>query len=250
MIKVNNLSKTFNGNIAISDISFEINSGNICGYIGTNGAGKSTTVKILTGALDFDSGSVFVNNINVKSNPIEVKKIIGYVPENANLFNSLTPVEYLTFIGKIYDIPDVSLKKRIDTFANYFKFQEFLNQSLGVLSKGNRQKILISSALLHNPDVIFFDEPLNGLDANAIFSFQDLTSLLSKNGKTIFYCSHLLDMIEKISDKIILLDKGKIVVDSPTSELKKSDGYSNLENIFKSLDQTETEKISFSDLYN
>lgn len=250
MIKVNNLSKSFNGNIAISDISFEINSGNICGYIGTNGAGKSTTVKILTGALDFDSGSVFVNNINVKSNPIVVKKIIGYVPENANLFNSLTPVEYLTFIGKIYDIPDITLKKRIDTFSNYFKFQEFLNQSLGVLSKGNRQKILITSALLHNPDVIFFDEPLNGLDANAIFSFQDLTSLLSKNGKTIFYCSHLLDMIEKISDKIILLDKGKIVVDSPTSELKKSDGYSNLENLFKSLDQTETEKISFSDLYN
>lgn len=250
MIKVNNLSKSFNGNIAISDISFEINFGNICGYIGTNGAGKSTTVKILTGALDFDSGSVFVNNINVKSNPIVVKKIIGYVPENANLFNSLTPVEYLTFIGKIYDIPDITLKKRIDTFSNYFKFQEFLNQSLGVLSKGNRQKILITSALLHNPDVIFFDEPLNGLDANAIFSFQDLTSLLSKNGKTIFYCSHLLDMIEKISDKIILLDKGKIVVDSPTSELKKSDGYSNLENLFKSLDQTETEKISFSDLYN
>lgn len=250
MIKVNNLSKSFNGNIAISDISFEINSGNICGYIGTNGAGKSTTVKILTGALDFDSGSVFVNNINVKSNSIDVKKIIGYVPENANLFNSLTPVEYLTFIGKIYDIPDITLKKRIDTFSNYFKFQEFLNQSLGVLSKGNRQKILITSALLHNPDVIFFDEPLNGLDANAIFSFQDLTSLLSKNGKTIFYCSHLLDMIEKISDKIILLDKGKIVVDSPTSELKKSDGYSNLENLFKSLDQTETEKISFSDLYN
>ncbi|HRE39913.1 MAG TPA: ABC transporter ATP-binding protein [Ignavibacteria bacterium] len=250
MIKVNNLVKSFNGVNAISDISFEISAGEICGYIGTNGAGKSTTVKILTGAMDFDSGTVFVNNLNVKENPIEVKKIIGYVPENANLFNSLTPFEYLEFIGKIFEIPENILKKRIDVFSQFFKFQEFLKQSLGVLSKGNRQKILITSALLHNPEVIFFDEPLNGLDANAIFSFQDLTSELSKNGKTIFYCSHLLDMIEKISDKIILLDKGKIVVDSPTLELKKSDGYSNLENLFKSLDKAETEKITFSDIYN
>jgi len=165
----------------------------------------------------------------------------------------------LEFIGKIFEIPENILKKRIDVFSQFFKFQEFLKQSLGVLSKGNRQKILITSALLHNPEVIFFDEPLNGLDANAIFSFQDLTSELSKNGKTIFYCSHLLDMIEKIylldmiekiSDKIILLDKGKIVVDSPTLELKKSDGYSNLENLFKNLDKAETEKITFSDIYN
>ncbi|HEX2786445.1 MAG TPA: ABC transporter ATP-binding protein [Ignavibacteria bacterium] len=250
MITVKNLIKKYENTLAVDGISFEIPDGEICGYIGTNGAGKSTTVKILIGALDFDSGEVHVNGINVKDNPFEVKKIIGYVPENANLFNSLTVTEFLNFIGEVYDIDKAVLRKRIDIFAEILSFTEYLNESIGIISKGNRQKTLITSALLHNPDVIFFDEPLNGLDANAIFAFQDLVNELSQNKKTIFYCSHLLDVIEKISDRIILLDKGKIVVNSPTSELKKGEGYSNLESLFKSLRPEEnTKKFNFSDIY-
>lgn len=250
MITVKNLIKKYENTIAVDGISFEIPDGEICGYIGTNGAGKSTTVKILIGALDFDSGEVHVNGINVKDNAFEVKKIIGYVPENANLFNSLTVTEFLNFIGEVYDIDKTVLRKRIDIFAEILSFSEYLNESIGIISKGNRQKTLITSALLHNPNVIFFDEPLNGLDANAIFAFQDLVNELSQNKKTIFYCSHLLDVIEKISDRIILLDKGKIVVNSPTAELKKGEGYSNLESLFKSLRPEEnTKKFNFSDIY-
>lgn len=250
MITVKHLIKKYDGVTALDGISFEIPDGEICGYIGTNGAGKSTTVKILIGALDFDSGEVIVNGINIKENPFEVKKIIGYVPENANLFNSLTVTEFLNFIGEIYAIDKAVLKKRVEVFAEILSFKEYLNESIGIISKGNRQKTLITSALLHNPDVIFFDEPLNGLDANAIFAFQDLVNELSKNRKTIFYCSHLLDMIEKISDRIILLDKGKIAVNSPTEELKKGEGYSNLESLFKSLRPEENiKKFNFSDIY-
>jgi ABC-2 type transport system ATP-binding protein len=250
MIIVKNLVKKYESTTAVDGISFEIPDGEICGYIGTNGAGKSTTVKILIGALDFDSGEVQINGINVKDNAFEVKKIIGYVPENANLFNSLTVTEFLNFIGEVYDIDKNLLRKRINIFAEILSFTEYLNESIGVISKGNRQKTLITSALLHNPDVIFFDEPLNGLDANAIFAFQDLVNELSQNKKTIFYCSHLLDVIEKISDRIILLDKGKIVVNSPTDELKKGEGYSSLESLFKSLRPEENiKKFNFSDIY-
>jgi ABC-2 type transport system ATP-binding protein len=250
MIIVKNLVKKYESTTAVGGISFEIPDGEICGYIGTNGAGKSTTVKILIGALDFDSGEVQINGINVKDNAFEVKKIIGYVPENANLFNSLTVTEFLNFIGEVYDIDKNLLRKRINIFAEILSFTEYLNESIGVISKGNRQKTLITSALLHNPDVIFFDEPLNGLDANAIFAFQDLVNELSQNKKTIFYCSHLLDVIEKISDRIILLDKGKIVVNSPTDELKKGEGYSSLESLFKSLRPEENiKKFNFSDIY-
>ena len=252
MISVKNLTKKYSSGVtALDDISFEIDKGQICGYIGTNGAGKSTTVKVLIGALDFDEGCVFVKDIDVKKNSIEVKKIVGYVPETANLFNSLSVVEYLEFIGTIRDLDNSVMERRIHNFAELFEFNDLLNESIGNLSKGYKQKILITSALLHNPDVIFFDEPLNGLDANSIFIFQDLVSFLVSKNKTIFYCSHLLNTIEKVSTKIILLDKGKIVLDVKTSELKNSANYTNLENLFRNLkSDAELKKYSYENLFD
>ncbi len=252
MISVKNLTKKYPGDItAVDDISFVIERGEICGYIGTNGAGKSTTVKILIGVLDFDRGDVIVNDINVKTNSFEVKKIVGYVPETANLFNALTANEYLEFVGTIRDLDASLLNRRIDNFAGMFGFSDLLNESVGNLSKGNKQKVLITSALLHNPDVIFFDEPLNGLDANSIFIFQDLVSYLVSKQKTIFYCSHLLNTIEKVSSKIILLDKGKIVLDMKTADLKNSENYTDLENLFRNLkSDSEVNKYSYEGLFD
>ena len=251
MIYVRNLTKQYPGGItAVNSISFEINKGEICGYIGTNGAGKSTTVKILIGALDFDSGDVKINGIDVKKEPVEVKKVIGYVPESANLFNSLTVSEFLSFTGTVHNLDEGTLNRRIDSFAEIFEFTQHLKDSIGNLSKGNKQKTLITSALLHNPSVLFLDEPLNGLDANAIFTFQDLVLELARKGKTIFYCSHLLDTIERISSKIILIDKGQIVLDKKTEELKASKDYTNLENLFKSLkDEAQIKRFSYEDIY-
>ncbi|MEO8208942.1 MAG: ABC transporter ATP-binding protein [bacterium] len=252
MVSVKNLTKKYSPEFtALDNISFETGKGEICGYIGTNGAGKSTTVKILIGVLDFDQGEVEVNGLNVQKDSFEVKKIVGYVPETANLFNSLSSEEYLEFIGTIRNIDPHLMRRRIDNFAELFDFKELLNESIGNLSKGSKQKVLITSALLHNPEVIFFDEPLNGLDANSIFIFQDLVSYLVLKNKTIFYCSHLLNTIEKVSSKIILLDKGKIILDMKTKDLKESDNYSGLENLFRNLNaDTELKKYSYESLFD
>lgn len=252
MISVKNLTKKYSPEVtALDDISFETEKGEICGYIGTNGAGKSTTVKILTGVLDFDKGQVFINDIDVRKDPFEVKKIIGYVPETANLFNSLSPKEYLEFIGTVRDIEKNLLKKRIDNFSEMFDLSEMMNDSIGNLSKGNKQKVLITSALLHNPEVIFFDEPLNGLDANSIFVFHDLVTFLISKKRTVLYCSHLLNTIEKVSTKIILLDKGKIVLDVKTEDLKNSENYTDLEALFRNLKtDAESKKYSYESLFD
>jgi len=251
MIKVKNLTKKYSDDIiALNNISFELHKGEITGLIGTNGAGKSTTVKILSGLLDYNSGEVSVMGFDSMKEPLEIKKIIGYVPESPNLFNSLSVTEYLNFIGEIRELNKDLLKKRIDNFSKFFSFEQYLNESLGILSKGNKQKVLITSALLHNPEVIYFDEPLNGLDANAIFAFQDLVAFLKSQDKIILYCSHLLNTIEKISTRIIYLDKGEIKIDKPTEEIRNSENYTDLENMFREISiQSDATKFPVADLF-
>lgn len=251
MIDISNLTKKYGNNkVALDGVSFSIKPGEICGYIGTNGAGKTTTIKILTGALEFDSGEVIVSNIDVKKKPVEVKKIIGYVPESGNIFNSLTTIEFLNFTGRIRNLEDDLIKKRTEYFAELFNYTEFINSAIGNLSKGTKQKILITSALLHNPEIILLDEPLNGLDAHTIFTFQDMIKALSQKNKTIFYCSHLLDMIEKISSRLIIIEGGKIKLDSNTSDLKQTENYKGLENLFKNMkSENEYKKFVYEDVY-
>ncbi len=251
MISVKGLTKTYPGIIALDNVSFEISRSEICGYIGTNGAGKSTTVKILTGVLDFDSGEVFVGGINVKDDPVAVKRIVGYVPEAPNIFNSLSPREYIEFIGTARSIDQAVLNRRLNNFAELFDFSGLLDQSIGNLSKGNKQKVLITSALIHNPELICFDEPLNGLDANSIFVFQDLVTHLVSLGKTILYCSHLLNTVEKVSSKIIFIDKGKVVLDTRTGDLKNLENYTDLEGLFRNLrEESEVKRLSYESLFD
>ena len=251
MISVENLRKTYPGVTALDSVSFSIPPGEICGYIGTNGAGKSTTVKILTGTLDFDSGEVTVCGIDVKSDPVSVKMIVGYVPEAPNLFNSLSAREFLGFISAARSLDRQVAERRIANFSELFGYSEMLDTSIGILSKGNKQKVLITSALLHNPEVIFLDEPLNGLDANSIFVFQDLVSYLVSRGKSILYCSHLLNTVEKVSSRIILLDKGKVVLNTRTADLQNSENYTSLEGLFRSLrDESEAPAISYEGLFD
>ncbi len=251
MIRVENLTKNYPGVKALDSVSFHISPGEICGYIGTNGAGKSTTVKILTGMLDFESGEASVCGFDVRKDPVSVKRIVGYVPEAPNLFNSLTPREFLSFVTSARSVDTKLAERRIMNFAELFGFAELLDSSIGILSKGNKQKILITSALIHNPDVIFLDEPLNGLDANSIFIFQDLLSHLVSKGKSILYCSHLLNTVEKVSSKIILLDKGTVVLNTKTSDLQSSADYTSLEGLFKSLrDDSGNSQISYENLFD
>lgn len=250
MISVKGLTKKYSELTALDGVSFDISAGENCGYIGTNGAGKSTTVKILTGVLDYDSGLAEVCGIDVRKDPVAVKRIVGYVPETPNLFNSLSPREFISFLGRARSLDEAVVKKRLTNFAELFGFSEMLDLSIGSLSKGNKQKVLITSALIHNPEVIFLDEPLNGLDANSIFVFQDLVSHLVSLGKTILYCSHLLNTVEKVSSKIILLDKGSVVMDIRTSELKDLDNFTDLEGLFRNLrEESESGTVSYENLF-
>lgn len=251
MINVSNLNKTYSSGVqALKNVSFEINNGDICGYIGTNGAGKSTTVKILSGSLDFDSGNVIINGIDVKAKPVEVKRITGFVPELPNMFNSLTPLEFFDFVGKVREMDFALIVKRYSYFAELFDFKDYLKLPIGKISKGNRQKILITSSLIHNPDIILFDEPLSGLDANSIILFQEMTEVLAQNGKTVLYCSHLLDMIEKISSRIIIIENGNIIIDKPVNELNSTEGYSSLENLFRDLNRdSQSKKFVYKDAF-
>ena len=246
MVEVKELSKSYPGNItAVSKISFILNPGEICGYIGVNGAGKSTTIKILCGILPFDSGQVTVKGFNLPGQEIDVKRLSGYVPESADLFNSLSIKEYLEFIRDIRDIDDAVFSRRLEYFAGLFKFRELLDLPIGNISRGNKQKVLIVSALLHNPDVLLLDEPLHGLDAFSIFTLQDMVAKLAENGKTIFYCSHLLDIMEKISTRIVIIEKGEIRLNKLKSELSGSPDFKSLENLFRDLADADN-RMTFS----
>lgn len=242
MISVKNISKSYGETKALTDISFDIPSGKIAAYVGLNGAGKSTTVKILAGVEDPDSGSFSVCGLDSTNELDKIKSITGYVPENADLFNSLSPVEFFKFIYSIREIPDSVAKLRYEYFAELFGFQDSLNQSLGSLSKGNKQKILITSAMLHNPDVLLLDEPLNGLDTSSVIIFQSMIKELSSNGKTILYCSHLLELLEKVADLVIFLENGVIRMTGVFDELKSKPDYEDLTRLFSNLDEVNQRK--------
>lgn len=247
MIVVNELVKTYPGNSrALDGVSFHIEPGEICGYLGANGAGKSTTIKILTGMISADSGSAIINGINVFENPNKVKKIIGYVPESGEMFLSLTPFDFLEFVCRIYDIEKPVYIKRIYDFMELFDLKNEVNTPLASFSKGMRQKVLIISSIIHNPDIIFWDEPLSGLDFNSISLIKDLIKDLSSNGKTFFYSTHILDIIEKVCTKVIILNSGKVVLDKPVSEMGNT---SSLEDIFRQYIDTASIKEKAEGIY-
>lgn len=252
MIAVRNLKKIYeNGTIALDNVSFFINTGNICGYIGTNGAGKSTTVKILSGIINFNEGDIIIDELDIKKNNFELKKIIGYVPESPVFFNSITVEEHFEFLGKIRKLDSVLLKRRLSYFSEFFDFSDYLNIAIGQLSKGNKQKVLITSALIHNPAVILFDEPLSGLDAISILRFKDMIKKLAQHNKTILYSSHLLNIVEQLASHIIIIDKGKILLDKPTELLLKSPEYTNLDNLFKDYTaETEEKEFHYEEVFD
>jgi ABC-2 type transport system ATP-binding protein len=252
MISVKNISKTYsNGVVAIKNISFDLEPSCITGYIGINGAGKSTTMKILCGMLPFDSGEVKVGDFSLPVDSLKVKEITGFVPESPELFNSLSVKEFFDFIKDIRNIKQDIFTRRLDYFADLFDFKEYISLPIGKLSKGNKQKVLIVSSIIHNPDIILLDEPLNGLDAFTILTFQDMISKLSKKGKTVFYCSHLLDIMEKVSDRIIILDKGEIRINESKSEMKNSSDFKSLETLFKKFKEDNSQKeFSYDEVFS
>ncbi len=247
MIKVNDIVKIYpNGCKALNGVSFEIERGEVCGYLGANGAGKSTTIRILSGMIHADSGSASIDDIDVFKSPDKIKKIIGYVPESGALFQSLTPYDFLEFVCKIYDMEKSLSKKRIYEFMEMFDLKNEINTPMSSFSKGMRQKVLIISSLIHNPDVIFWDEPLSGVDFNTTVLIRDIVKDLSNNGKTFFYSSHLLDIVEKICTRVIILNEGSVVYNE---NLKGEEIHVSLEEVFQKYIDTAVLKQKATDIF-
>lgn len=235
IISMRNLRKSYGSKQVLKGISLDIYPGQVIGYIGSNGAGKSTTVKILCGLISDYEGEVYVNGINLQEDVLTVKSIIGYVPEMAELYDVLTPSEFLHFTGSLYGMRESVITERISRMLTAFGMEQNIHQRMDSFSKGMRQKVLITSGLLHNPNIIILDEPLSGLDANSVIIIKELISRLAKEGKTIFYCSHMMDVVEKVSDRIVLISDGTIIADGSFEELKLQQGNKSLEQIFSNL---------------
>jgi ABC-2 type transport system ATP-binding protein len=234
IISIRNLKKSYGDKQVLKGINLEIYPGQVIGYIGPNGAGKSTTVKVLTGLISDFEGDVLMYNQSIKEDIVAIKSQIGYVPENAEIYEVLTPLEYLDFVGKLYGMEEDKIAERAMKLLTAFGIGGNADQRMDTFSKGMRQKVLLISGIIHNPKIIILDEPLSGLDANAVIMVKELIALLAKEGKTIFYCSHMMDVVEKVSDRILLIANGEIIADGSFEELKAG-GDETLERIFAKL---------------
>jgi ABC-2 type transport system ATP-binding protein len=234
VISTQNLSKTYSTKV-LNNINLEIKPGEIIGYIGPNGAGKSTTIKILSGILQEFEGEATVLGFDIRKDTIEIKKRIGYIPENAALYDTLTPLEYLGFIGQLYAINPDSIHRKAKALLTLFELSNFMDSRMTTFSKGMRQKVLLIAGMIHNPSLLFLDEPLSGLDANAVILVKEILIQLKHSGKTIFYSSHIMDVVEKISDRIIIINKGEMIANGTFEELNSQVHSGSLETLFTEL---------------
>ncbi|MGJ0845491.1 ABC-2 type transport system ATP-binding protein [Tissierella praeacuta DSM 18095] len=245
IIKIRDLRKSYGTREVLKGINLDIYNGEIIGYIGPNGAGKSTTVKIMLGLVGEYSGDINIFGKDIRNGEAEYKKKIGYVPETAEIYENLTAREYLTFIGELYGMEYEVANKKAEKLMELFGIKNVYDARISSYSKGMKQKAVIISALINDPDILFLDEPLSGMDANSVMVFKEVLAELSRRGKTIFYSSHIMEVVEKISSRIILINKGEIVVDGSFKDLKSSSMDGSLEEIFNQLTGfNEHEKIA------
>lgn len=235
ILVLKDLSMSFGDHHVLEGINLDVYRGQIIGYIGPNGAGKSTTIKIILGLLDGYSGVVEVLGQDISDGDPSYKRKIGYVPESADLYDNLTAAEYLTFVGELYGLKRQFAEGKAQQLMHQFEMKDVFHNRISSFSKGMRQKVLIISSLLHNPDIIFLDEPLSGLDANSVMVIKDVLELLAAEGKTIFYSSHIMEVVQNISSRIVLLANGNIAADGTFEELKTQSKHGSLEEIFNQL---------------
>ncbi len=235
MIQIEDLSKDFGDKLAVDNISLDVQPGEILGFLGPNGAGKTTTVKMLIGMLIPTGGKAIVAGFDVLKEPIEVKKRIGYVPETGALFESLSAWEYLELITELHHMDRSLAQRKIDEFLTLFGLDSEKDHHLSSFSKGMKQKVLLAAAFLHNPEVLFLDEPLNGLDANTALIIKELLKKMAAQGKTIMFCSHILEVVERICTRIAIIDCGIIVADGSPLEILNKTSQPTLEQAFSKL---------------
>ena len=235
VIVTQKLTKSFGDKQVLEGIDLSVSAGQVLGYIGPNGAGKTTTVKILVGMLGDFGGSARVCGFHVAREPLEVKRRIGYVPEAGALYEALTPMEFLSLVGRLFDMPAPQLEEKSLELLRIFGLANERDQRMTTFSKGMKQKVLIIAGLIHNPAVIFLDEPLAGLDANSTVIVKELIAKLASAGRTVFYCSHMMDIVERVCDRIVIVDEGRIVADGTFESLRSQVKEASLERIFTQL---------------
>lgn len=222
MIELKNVSKKYKkDNKVIDNLSLKINDGEIFGFLGPNGAGKTTTIKMITGILEIDEGDIFVDNKSIQKNPLEAKKLIGLVPDNPDVFLKLKGIEYLNFIADVYDVSTDDRINGIKNLAEKFEIINVLDNKIESYSHGMRQKLLIIGVLLHNPKNWILDEPMTGLDPKSSFELKKLMREHADNNNTVFFSTHILDVAERLCDRIGIIDKGKLLFVGTYEEMKK-----------------------------
>lgn len=233
MIEIKNVSKSYNGkDLALDNVNFEVKDGEIFAFIGHNGAGKTTMIKSITGILSFDSGDILINNKSIKEEPLTCKLDMAYVPDNPDLYENMKAIDFINFICDMYNVPILTRKENITKYAQMFEIEDKLTNDISSFSHGMKQKVSLIAALSHNPKVLIMDEPFVGLDPKAVFDIKEIMRQMTKEGKTIFFSTHILDVAEKLCDRVAIIKKGKIVKIGKMKDIK---GDESLEQIFLEL---------------
>ena len=230
MIEIKHVSKTYNGEKkALKDVSFKVNDGKIFAFIGHNGAGTTTLIKSIVGILNFEEGDILINNKSIKEEPIECKKEMAYVPDNPDLYENMRAIDFINFICDMYDTPIDIRTENITKYAKMFEIEDKLNDDINSFSHGMKQKVALISALAHNPKVLIMDEPFVGLDPKAVYDMKELMKEMTKEGKTVFFSTHILDVAEKLCDEVAIIKAGEIV---KYGKMKDVMGDETLEQVF------------------
>ena len=233
MLEINNFSKIYKGNKrAVDTISLEVKEGEIFGFIGHNGAGKTTTIKSIVGINEFDEGDILINGMSIKDNPIECKKIMAYIPDNPDLYESLTAIQYLNFVADVYGVSEAQREELIKKYGDAFEITNNLGSLISSYSHGMKQKLAIISALIHKPKLLVLDEPFVGLDPKASHTLKGIMKEICEEGASIFFSSHVLEVVEKLCGRIAIIKDGKIAAYGTVEEVK---GTSSLEDVFMEL---------------
>jgi ABC-2 type transport system ATP-binding protein len=237
MLEVQSLYRSFRGIPAVQDVSFKMSAGEIVGFLGPNGAGKSTTVKIITGLLRPNDGRVLFEGQDIRKDMVAFRSILGYVPEEAHLYSYLSGLEYLQLVGRLRGLSEALIEAKATNLLRLLHLASWQYSPISSYSKGMRQRVLIAAALLHDPKLLIFDEPLSGLDVVSARLFKDLLELLAAQGKAILYISHVLEVVEQLCHRVIVIANGKVLADAPPFDLTTLMRLPNLESVFAQLVQ-------------
>ena len=233
MIEIKNVTKKYGNKKAVDNVSFDVNDGDIFAFIGHNGAGKTTLIKSIVGIHDFDDGDILIDGMSIKDNPVECKKLMAFVPDNPETYEHMKAIDYINFICDMYEVPLEERTNNIKKYAEIFDMTDKLNDTIESYSHGMKQKVVLISALAHDPRILIMDEPFVGLDPKAVFDIKEVLNEMVKEGKIVFYSTHILDVAEKLCTRVAIIKNGKLVKAGSMKEIK---GDKSLEKVFMELE--------------